>query len=92
MTKRPPRDRRPRPKTAPRGSTRPREAPRPVRRFRSGGAAIRVSAPSFVDLSADDEGRAVEALADLLVPVLVQAIPQQADSPARTDVTARGEA
>ncbi len=78
------------------GSTRPREAPRPDRPNRSDGASVTLSAPSFVPLSADDERRAIESLAELLVPLLVQSVPPDVEpAAAPTDgpaVTARGDA
>lgn len=49
-----------------------------------------VSAPTFVDLSADEERRAVEALAELLVPLLFRTGPPGADS--APTVTASGDA
>jgi hypothetical protein len=61
-----------RPSAAARGSSRPRQAPRPVRSLQAGASFVTVSAPSFVDLSADEERRAVEALAELLVPLLLR--------------------
>ncbi len=39
-----------------------------------------VSAPTFVDLSADEERRAVDALAELLVPLLFRTGPPGSDS------------
>ena len=50
-----------------------------------------VSAPSFVDLSADEERQAVEALAELLVPPIVRPAPPESDSEAPA-VTASGDA
>jgi hypothetical protein len=74
---RPRRGNRTRPNATPGGSTRPREAPRPDRSTRSDGATVTLSAPSFVTLSADEERRAIEALAELLVPLLVRTAPQE---------------
>jgi hypothetical protein len=59
-----------RPNARTRDSTRPREAPRRSRSIRSDGATVNLSAPTFVTLSADEERQAVEALAELLVPLL----------------------
>jgi hypothetical protein len=55
--------------------TRPREAPRPEHpsppsSSSTGGNAVRLSPATFVDLSADQERHAIEALAELLVPFL----------------------
>ena len=66
-----------RPGATPGGSTRPREAPRPDRSTRSDGTTVTLSAPSFVTLSADEERQAVEALAELLVPLLLRSAPQE---------------
>ena len=68
----------------PKGSTRPREAPRPERAIRSVGATVTLSAPTFVGLSADEERQAVEALADLVVPLLVRSEPTDPRAPTVT--------
>lgn len=77
--------------TTPGGSTRPREAPRPGRPTRSDGATVTVSAPGFVALSADQERRAVEALAELLVPMFLGTAPQAVNTE-DPGVTASGDA
>ena len=73
------------------GSTRPREAPRPDRPYRSDGASVTLSAPRFVPLSADDERRAIELLAELLAPLLVRTGTETVDPEVPT-VTSRGNA
>jgi len=52
---------------------------------------VTVSAPTFVDLSADEERRAVDALAELLVPLLLRTGPLGPGTEAPT-VTASGDA
>ncbi len=53
------------------GTTRPREAPRPERATSTRkGAGISLRPVTFVALSPEQERRAVEALAELLVPLL----------------------
>jgi len=79
-----------RPLATARGSSRPRQAPRPDRHIQAGASSVTVSAPTFVDLSADEERRAVEALAELLVPLLFQTGPSGSDS--APTVTASGDA
>jgi len=59
-----------RPGSYPSSSRRPKEAPRPERRSTSispESAAIHLCAPSFVELTGDQEHIAIEALAELLV-------------------------
>src|SRR5665213_1813801 len=70
---RPDRSAGPRPKRP--GPTRPREAPRPEHPSPSssssaGNPDIHLHPATFVDLSADQERHAIEALAELLVPLL----------------------
>ena len=72
------------------GSTRPREALRPDRPTRSDGASVTLSAPNFVPLSVDEERRAIESLAELLVPLLVRTAPEAVD-PQAPAVTASGD-
>lgn len=56
------------------GSTRPREAPRPGRRSSTtDSTGISLCPATFVALSPEQERRAVEALAELLVPLLTEA-------------------
>ena len=77
------------------GSTRPREAPRPDRPTRSDSGSVTLSAPSFVPISADDERRAIESLAELLVPLLVRSVPPAVEpvvDPEVPTVTACGDA
>jgi hypothetical protein len=76
-----------RPNARPRDSTRPREAPRPSRSTQSDGATVTLLAPTFVTLSADEERQAVEALAELLVPLLTGSPPVSAGLDAPSDVT-----
>jgi len=56
------------------GPNRPREAPRPEHQSSSpsstGGGGIHLCPATFVDLSTDQERHAIEALAELLVPLL----------------------
>jgi hypothetical protein len=57
------------------GPTRPREAPRlehppPSSSSSAGSPDIHLCPATFVDLSADQERHAIEALAELLVPLL----------------------
>ena len=56
------------------GTSRPKQAPRPERPSYSSSSAgspdIHLCPATFVDLSADQERHAVEALAELLVPLL----------------------
>jgi hypothetical protein len=79
-----------RPPATARGSSRPRQAPRPDRHTQA-ASSVTVSAPTFVDLSADEERRAVEALAELLVPLLLRTAPPGPGTEAPT-VTASGDA
>ncbi len=68
-----PRDRPRRPAGARPGTTRPKQAPRPERPLESSSECstdIHLYPATFVDLSADQERRAIEALAELLVPFL----------------------
>ena len=66
------RDRGARPGSYPPGSRRPREAPRPVRPSSSPqSTAIYLCPATFVELTGDQERHAVEALAELLVPLLI---------------------
>jgi hypothetical protein len=51
---------------------------------------VTVSAPTFLDLSADEERRAVDALAELLVPLLFRTGPAGSD-PEAPAVTASGD-
>ena len=50
-----------------------------------------LSAPSFVTLSADEERQAIEALAELLVPLLLRTAPQAVNTEAPA-VTTSGDA
>jgi len=62
-----------RPGTTPAGSRRPKEAPRPKRPSDASAAAgppIRLSCPTFIDLTVEQELLATGALAELLVPLL----------------------
>jgi hypothetical protein len=52
---------------------------------------VTLSAPSFVTLSADEERQAVEALAELLVPMVLWTAPQAVNTEA-PGVTASGDA
>jgi hypothetical protein len=52
---------------------------------------VTLSAPSFVALSVDEERQAVEALAVLLVPVVLLTVLQPTDTQAQA-VTASGDA
>jgi hypothetical protein len=74
-----------RPNAMPGGSTRPREAPRPGRSNRPDGATVILSTPTFVAISADEERQAVEALAELLVPLLAGPPRTSADHDAPSD-------
>ena len=76
-----------RPNTSPRDLTRPREGPRPSRSTRSDDATVTLLAPTFVTLSADKERQAVEALAELLVPLLTESPRLSAGLDAPSDVT-----
>ena len=71
------------------GSTRPREAPRPKRPSSSstGAARIRLHPATFVEISADQERQAIEALAELLAPFLSGPLRESADEDASIDVT-----
>ena len=68
------------------GSTRPREAPRP-KRPSTGPTSIRLCPATFIDLSPDQERHAIEALAELLVPLLARPLRESADEDAPSDVT-----
>lgn len=54
-------------------------------------AAIHLSAPSFVELAADQERQAVEALAELLVALLNAPIHRATDHQASDDVAPIGD-
>jgi len=73
-----------RPGSYPPGSKRPREAPRPVRSSSPESSTIHLCPATFVDLSGDQERQAIEALAELLVPLLIS------DAARSTPVTAIG--
>jgi len=60
------------------GSTRPREAPRP-KLPSAGSASIRLCPATSIDLSPDQERHAIEALAELLVPLVTGPRPESAD-------------
>jgi hypothetical protein len=70
------------------GSTRPREAPRPKRPSSSptGSTSIQLCPAMFVDLSPDQERQAIEALAELLVPLVTGQLRESADRDAPSDV------
>jgi hypothetical protein len=72
------------------GSTGPEEAPRPERRASTatGSSAIVLCPATFVELSADQERSAVEALAELLVPLLGEPSPIR---PGSTSVATVGD-
>jgi hypothetical protein len=68
------------------GSTRPREAPRPkLPSARSTG--IRLCPATFVDLMPDQERNAIEALAELMVPLVTGQLRRSADEDAPSAVT-----
>ena len=68
------------------GSTRPREAPRP-KLPSTGSTSIRLCPATFVNLSPDQQRHAIEALAELLVPILARPLRESADEDAPSDVT-----
>lgn len=68
------------------GSTRPREPPRP-KRPSMGATSIRLCPATFVDLSPDQERHAIEALAELLVPLPARPLRESAEEDALSDVT-----
>jgi len=68
------------------GSNRPKQVPRPKHPSSSSSAVnsdIHLCPPTFVDLSADQERHAIEALAELLVPFLTD--PLRAPTNSSTD-------
>jgi len=67
------------------GSTRPREAPRP-KRPSTGPTSIRLCPAAFIDLSPDQERHAIEARAELMVPLLARPLRGSADEDAPSDV------
>jgi len=68
----PRRDRGSRPGSYPPGSRRPREAPRPALPSSSPqSTAIHLCPATFVELTGDQERHAIEALAELLVPLFI---------------------
>ena len=79
-----------RPGTPPVGPRRPGEAPRPKRRATTGSpdaaesdpcsSAIRLSCPTFVELTAEQELLATSALAELLVPLLAAGVTPVVDT------------
>ena len=60
------------------GSTRPREAPRP-KLPSAGSASIRLCPATFIDLSPDQERHAIEALAELMVPLVTGPLRESVD-------------
>jgi hypothetical protein len=68
------------------GSTRPREAPRP-KLPSTGSTSIRLCPATFVDLSADQERHAIEALAELLMPLVTGPLRESPAEDAPSDVT-----
>src|ERR1035437_4658122 len=70
------------------GSTRPREASRPERRSSTTDrTGISLCPTTFVEISADQERHAIEALAELLVPFLTGPRPGSPHQDAPFDVT-----
>lgn len=69
------------------GSNRPREASRPKRPSSSstGAASIRLCPATFVEISADQERHAIDALAELLVPLLARPHRESANADAPSD-------
>jgi hypothetical protein len=67
------------------GSIRPREAPRPKRPL-TGSTSIQLCPATFVDLTPDEERHAIEALAELLVPLVIGPLRESADQDAPRDV------
>ncbi|MDA8280759.1 MAG: hypothetical protein M0Z63_10130 [Actinomycetota bacterium] len=64
------------------GSRHPKEAPRPERPSSSSSperSAIHLCPATFVELSGDQERHAIEALAELLVPLLTSPLREPAD-------------
>jgi hypothetical protein len=70
-------------------STRPREAPRPKPPSSSptSAARIRLHPTTFAEISADQEHQAIEALAELMVPLVTGPLRESADEDAPSDVT-----
>jgi hypothetical protein len=66
-------------------STRPREAPRP-KRPPTGPTSIQLCPATFVDLTPDEERHAIEALAELLVPLVTGPLREAADHDTPCDV------
>jgi hypothetical protein len=52
-----------------------------------GSTGVRLYPATFVDLSPDQERHAIEALAELLVPLLARPLRESADEAAPSDVT-----
>jgi hypothetical protein len=75
------------------GSTRPKEARRPERPASpvTGSTAIVLCPATFVELTADQERRAIGALAELLVPLLGDAPHAVDDAAVATHVATIGD-
>ena len=84
-----------RPGSYPPGSKRPKEARRPERPSSPDSSTIHLCPATFVDLSGDQERQAIEALAELLVPLLTTPLggssDQMADPVMATDVAPMGD-
>lgn len=77
-----------RPGSYPPGSKRPREAPRPERLSSSASSTIQLCPATFVELTGDQERQAIEALAELLVPLLTDPRHRSGDHVTDTVTTA----
>ncbi|MHB1505017.1 MAG: hypothetical protein ACYCYD_13840 [Acidimicrobiales bacterium] len=73
------RDRGSRPGSYPSGSKRPRQAPRPVRPSSPESSTICLCPATFVELTGDQQRQAIEALAELLVPLLTTPVRRPSD-------------